>query len=973
MNSYSFKGFSLKETRELPDIYSTAYLFTHNKTRAEVLYLKNKDQNKAFTISFATPPYDHNGIAHIIEHSVLNGSKKYPTKEPFVQLLKGSLNTFLNAMTFSDKTVYPVASQNEKDFQNLMSVYLDAVFCPNMVSNPQILMQEGWHYHLEDEKDELIYKGVVYNEMKGAFSQPESELYMLIERKLFPDTIYANVSAGLPEFIPTLTQEKFVDFYQTYYHPSNAKVILYGDMDLTRSMEQLEEYFSQYEAKEIRFDQFTPAPFSEIAEEVSYFSVAHEEERDKKSMHSFSWAVGKGTDVKMCMAFSILEDLLMGSNVAPLKKALLKAEIGSEVSGGFSAYSYTPSFTIVLKDSQPEYLESFKQIIYEELGKIVENGFSKEAIQAALNKTAFRYKEATSSEGGTPKGVSYGIHALTSWLYGGSPYDSFEFNTWLKELEQEAKNGLFERMVDEYLIHNTHALVLSLLPQVGLLEKKEKDLAQKLKEYKDSLSKEELNQLIQDTKDLIKRQGEADSPEALKTIPKLSREDIQSHAEEYPLQVIKDNSIEWLFYEGNTSGIGYGAYYFDLSVVPTELLPVAGFLTELLSELATTMYSENELTTAIDFYTGGIFADTVIFQESVKNNLYYPKFKISGKALSVYLPKMIHLIQEIMMNSRLEDVHKIKEILLITKADLEMNFHYEPHQVAYKRLQSYVIESAQYSELLEGIDYYDYLVDVLEDLEERLPKFLEDLKEVHHLIFQRGNVVATFTGSKEDFETFKRHSIPVLNELNDENLVKQPFTKALEIKNEGFKTSQEVQYVAKGYNQTLLDYPLDGKIFFIKTLIRLEYFWDEIRVKGGAYDGMAIVNSLGDVAGVSYRDPNLKETFEIYRKTGEFLKNYYPSSEEFEKTLIGTFSTLDRPLSVAQKGSIAFSRYFTHVTQEKVQRLRDQILQATPEKIRAFAKTMDEIMQQDIHVVIGNGQRIEENKEQFKQIRSLIR
>ncbi len=553
-----FKGYSLVEKRDLPDIRSVGYLYKHDKTGAEVLYLENEDDNKAFNIAFRTPPYNDNGIAHIIEHSVLNGSKKYPSKEPFVELLKGSLNTFLNAMTYSDKTVYPVSSRNQKDFNNLMSVYLDAVFYPNFKQDPQILMQEGWHYHLENADDELIYKGVVYNEMRGAFSQVDSELYRLFEPTLFPDTVYKHISGGMPSSIPSLTQEEFVAFHDKYYHPSNARVTLYGNLDLDTAFAQLTEYFDAFEAKEYAFESVEQAPFEARRELEAKFSISKDEPTENKSLLAYIWAAGKGTNSEELIALGVLDELLLGSNTAPIKKALLKSGLGSDVSGGFGAATYSPIFEIVLKDTNPEAKDQFVSIIENELKRLVAEGIPQKAIQAALNKAAFRYKELTALEGATPKGILYSLNSLTSWLYGGDVFATFEYQHVLDKMQEEMTNGYFERLIQTTLLDNTHAAVITLAPEPGLVDRKDEALKEELAAYKASLSDEEVAALVEQTQQLLERQTTPDKEEDLAKLPKLSIEDIDREVKPLPLTVeASEGKPTFLHYEDFTAGISY--------------------------------------------------------------------------------------------------------------------------------------------------------------------------------------------------------------------------------------------------------------------------------------------------------------------------------------------------------------------------------------------------------------------------------
>ena len=970
----NFKGYSLVEKRDLPDIRSVGYLYKHDKTGAEVLYLENEDDNKAFNIAFRTPPYNDNGIAHIIEHSVLNGSKKYPSKEPFVELLKGSLNTFLNAMTYSDKTVYPVSSRNQKDFNNLMSVYLDAVFYPNFKHDPQILMQEGWHYHLENADDELIYKGVVYNEMRGAFSQADSELYRLFEPTLFPDTVYKHISGGMPAAIPSLTQEEFVAFHDKYYHPSNARVTLYGNLDLDTAFAQLTEYFDAFDAKDYEFESVEQDPFSERHELEAKFSISKDEPTENKSLLAYIWAAGKGTNSEELIALGVLDELLLGSNTAPIKKALLKSGLGSDVSGGFGAATYSPIFEIVLKDTNPEAKDQFVSIIENELKRLVAEGIPQKAIQAALNKAAFRYKELTALEGATPKGILYSLNSLTSWLYGGDVFATFEYQRVLDKMQEEMANGYFERLIQTTLLNNTHAAVITLAPEPGLGDRKDEALKEELAAYKASLSDEEVAALVEQTQQLLERQTTPDKEEDLAKLPKLSIEDIDREVKPLPLTVeAEEGKPTFLHYEDFTAGISYVKYYFNLSGVKTEDIPVVAFLTEVLGEVGTENFTDEALSTEIDFYTGGIGTNATVITESVADNIYYPKFTVSGKALSEYQPQLLSLIEEIVHRSNLDDVEKIKELLLNVKADLEMNFNYGSHVAALRRLESYYYEGAKYLQSLEGIDYYDFICDVVAGFDANPQAFIDRLKAVLETILTTDQLVATFVGSKVDFDHFKQVSEDFFKHLGTHKVEKQAFTNPVEVLNEGFKTAQEINYVAKGYNQTLLGVPVNGMNLFLKSVLGLDYLWNTVRVQGGAYGGMSVITDKGDVAGLSYRDPNIVETLERYDGQVEYLENFNLSEAEFEKNLIGTFSTIDRPLSAAQKGAVAFTRYFTHLTQEKVQQFRDEILAVTPEKVRAYAPTMKAIMDQNAFVVIGNDTKIENHKDIFKNIRNLTK
>ena len=552
----NYNGFVLVREENIKEVNSIARIFEHEKTGARLLHMENDDTNKVFSIGFKTPPEDSTGVMHILEHSVLCGSRKFPTKEPFVELVKGSLNTFLNAMTFSDKTIYPIASQNEKDFFNLMDVYLDAVFYPNIYKTKEILMQEGWHYDLEKKEDELTYKGVVYNEMKGAFSSPEGILMRKIQETLFPDNTYSNESGGDPKYIPDLTYEQFIDTHKKYYHPSNSYIFLYGDMNLEKCLKFInEEYLADFDRKEIDAEIKPQEKYNSIKDVEYTYSISEEDDDSEKTFLALNYVTGRSTDEEVYMDLNLLEYILLEAEGAPLKKALLDAEIGKDVFGSFDGGILQPVFSIIAKNSEVNKKEKFRKVVYDTLNDIVKNGIDKKLIEGCINAFEFRLREADT--GGYPKGLVYYMNAMDSWLYGGDPLMHIKYEHAIENVKKSLNTNHFEELIKKYMLDNTHASLLTLKPEKGLAQREENELKEKLENYKNSLSEEELNKIVEETNNLILRQSTPDSPELLETIPLLSLDDIGKEVEDLTINKVKHNNIEILHCNTFTSNIAY--------------------------------------------------------------------------------------------------------------------------------------------------------------------------------------------------------------------------------------------------------------------------------------------------------------------------------------------------------------------------------------------------------------------------------
>ena len=709
MSIYDLNAYEVLQTEDLSDLKSKGTLLKHKKSGARVLLMENDDENKVFTIGFRTPPSDSTGVPHIMEHSVLCGSKEFPVKDPFVELVKGSLNTFLNAMTYPDKTVYPVASCNDKDFQNLMHVYMDAVFYPNIYQNDKTFRQEGWSYKLDNPDGELTISGVVYNEMKGAFSSPEGVLDRVVLNSLFPDNTYSVESGGDPEVIPELTYEQFLDFHRKYYHPSNSYIYLYGDMNMEEKLRWLDEkYLSDFENEPVDSEIHLQKPFTEMKEVVQEYSIASEESEEDNTYLSYNKVIGTTLDEKLYLAFEILDYALLSAPGAPLKKALLDAGVGKDISGSYDNGVYQPIFSVISKNANVEQKEEFVRVIEDTLKDIVKNGINKKALRAGINYHEFRFREA--DFGNYPRGLMYGLQLFDSWLYDETkPFIHMQAIPTFEFLKEQVETGYFEELIQKYLLDNTHGSIVIIKPERGRTARMDKELADKLQAYKDSLSKEEIDALVKATKELEEYQEEESAPEDLAKIPVLGREDISREIAPIYNKELETSGVKLVHHEVETNGIGYTALLFDLSGIPEEKLPYISILQSVLGIINTKNYEYSELFNEINVHTGGIGTSLELYTDvtKVKEKEFRATFEIKGKALYPKMDVLFSMMREILMESDLGDEKRLKEILAMLKSRLQMSFLSSGHTTAALRSLSYTSPMAKFKDDTDGIGYYE--------------------------------------------------------------------------------------------------------------------------------------------------------------------------------------------------------------------------------------------------------------------------
>lgn len=908
-----------------------------------------------------------------MEHSVLCGSRNFPAKDPFVELVKGSLNTFLNAMTYPDKTVYPVASCNDQDFQNLMHVYMDAVFYPNIYEHEEIFRQEGWSYQLDSAEDKLKYNGVVYNEMKGAFSSPEGVLDRVILNTLFPDTSYANESGGDPEVIPELTYEQFLDFHRKFYHPSNSYIYLYGDMDIEEKLHWLDqEYLGKYDREpvdsRIRFQE----PFAEMQEKVIPYSIASEESEEDNTYLSYNKVVGTSLDKELYLAFQILDYALLSAPGAPLKKALTDAGIGKDIMGSYDNGIYQPIFSVIAKNANEEQKEEFIQVIEDVLRASVKNGIDTKAIEAGINYYEFRYREA--DFGNYPKGLMYGLQMMDSWLYDEEkPFIHIEALDTFEFLKKQIGTGYYEELIQKYLLDNPHGAIVIVTPEKGRTARMEAELEEKLQKYKESLTAEEVEAFVQKTQALEAYQSEPESEENLEKIPVLKREDISREIEPIINEEMTLAGVPVIFHEIETNGIGYVDVLFDMSLVEEQDLPYVGILQSVLGIIDTKRYDYGTLFNEINVNTGGIGTSLELYNDvtNIREKAFKATFEIKGKALYGKLPVAFDMMREILMESKLNDGKRIREILAMLKSRLLMKFQSSGHVTAVLRAQSYASPAAKLKDMTNGIAFYETVSYIEEHFEEEKEKLSEKLIDLSKKLFCGDNMMLSYTAAREGLEGLEEMVEKLKNSLHTRTAEEDKRCVIhCEKKNEGFKTASKVQYVAKAGNFIDLGVAYTGALQILKVIMSYDYLWQNIRVKGGAYGCMSNFNRIGEGYFVSYRDPNLKRTLDVYDGVVDYLKNFTVSERDMTKYIIGTMSGIDQPMTPASKGERSMNLYMNKVSAEMIREERNQILDAEQDDIRALYKVAEAVLQADQMCVIGGEDKIEEEKELFKTLTS---
>jgi len=972
MTIHDLAEYEILDEHRIEDVQSDGFILRHKKSGARIAILSNNDDNKVFYIGFRTPPEDETGVPHIIEHTTLCGSKKFPVKDPFIELAKGSLNTFLNAMTYPDKTVYPVASCNDQDFKNLMDVYLDAVFNPNITKYEEIFKQEGWHYELTGKDDELKINGVVYNEMKGAYSSPDEVLSSQIYRSLFPDNTYSKDSGGNPEYIPKLTYEAYLDFYHKYYHPSNSYIYLYGDMDVVERLEWLDkEYLSLYDYKKVNSEINKQPAFDEIKNVEAEYSITMDDSQENKTYLSYNRVVGDSLDEMLYQAFDVLDYALVSSPGAPVKQALIDAGIGDDVYGSYDAGILQPVFSFVAKNANASQADEFENIIENTLKEVVKTGINKEALLAGINSSEFKFREA--DFGQFPKGLLFGLNCLDSWLFDDmKPFIHLECLDTFAKLRRAVDTDYFEKLIQEYLLDNTHGSSVTVKPKRGLGNEREEALAKELSDYKASLSDEEIDKLIEETEHLKKYQEEPSSDEDLRKLPMLTRADMKKEA--MPFSNIEDtlSDVKVVRHDIESNGIDYISFLFDAGDFAQSELGYLGFFTNALGLVSTENYSYTDLANATNIYTGGISTGTASHPDIKDRNNFVFKFEVKLKVLEKNLDKALELMEQMLLSSDFTDTKRLGELVAQIKARLQANLSSSGHLVAAMRSMSSFSRYALYQDELKGVAFYRSICRIEKELSESPKSVSDKLAAIAKKLFARNRMLISFTGNNEAYGNAKPSLEKVITGFDKMSAVGNQAEVHFNTAKEAFIDASQIQYVAKTGDFICEGYEYTGALRLLRIILSYDYLWINVRVKGGAYGCMNTFLRSGESYFVSYRDPNLSDTLDVYDRIPEYIKSFSPDERDMTKYIIGTFSALDTPMNPEAKGSRSMSAYLEGISYEQIQKERNEILNAQPEDIRRLADLVEAVLKKDSICVIGNENMIKESAGLFENVEKLI-
>ncbi len=947
-------GFELVREQNIPEINTTARIWRHIRTGAQLISMENDDENKSFGITFATPPQDSTGLPHILEHSVLCGSRKYPVKDPFIQLAKGSLNTFLNAMTFSDKTTYPFASTNLQDFYNLLDVYLDAVFYPRIT--PDVLEQEGWHYELENPDDPLVFKGVVFNEMKGAYSSPEGVLGRYSEQSLFPDTIYSHDSGGDPENIPDLSYEDFKSFHETYYHPTNARIWFYGDDDPDERLRRIDDFIQEFDAIDVHAE----VPLQPRFDTPRTLTVGYEPGEEETAMVTFNWLLTEHTNAEASLALGVLEHILIGTPGSPLRKALIDSGLGEDLTGGgIDNQVREMFFSVGLKGIQEENVDKIDALITDTLQQLVDNGIDQDMIEAAMNTAEFRMREYNT--GGFPRGLAMMITALSTWLYDKDPLEPLAFEAPLAAIKAQLEKGggYFEGLISKYLLDNPHRSTVLLEPDADIAKRRDEAEKARLAEVRAKLSPQDVQDIIANTEKLKLMQVTGDTPEALASIPTLELNDLEKENKLIPSDLLDANGAPLLYHDLFTNGIVYVEIGFNMRTLPQVYLPYVSLFGRALVEMGTDTEDFVKLSQRIGRKTGGIHATS--FVSSVTGQDESAAWLIlRGKSTMEQTEDMLDIMRDVLLTVNLDSPERFKQMVLEDKAGMEGGLVPGGHRVVNARLRSQLNEANWVSEQMDGITNLFFLRKLAKQIDENWAGVLQTLEDIRRILINRNTMIANVTLDQENWSTFQPQLNGFIGSLpsgsGDLAIWTQPYGQT----NEGLTIPAQVNYVGKGAKLYDLGYELHGSVMVIQNFLGTAYLWERVRVQGGAYGGFGSFDRhSGIFSFLSYRDPNLLKTLDIYDAAADYLINLDLHRDELTKSIIGTIGSIDAYRLPDAKGYSALARHLINDNAETRQRIRDEVLGTTAADFKRFGETLKELNKNGLVVVLGSKDAIE--------------
>ena len=985
-------GFAVERCETVPELDSDAYVLRHTVSGARLLYLACDDENKAFAIGFKTPPADSTGVFHILEHSVLCGSAKFPVKEPFVDLIKSSMQTFLNAMTYPDKTIYPVATTNEQDLYNLMDVYLDAVFNPAIYTKPTIFEQEGWHYELdlpesaEGEGDgssaslregTLRYNGVVFNEMKGALSDPMSVLDDAVNAALYPDTAYAHESGGDPRAIPALTYEQFLDTHARHYNPSNSYITLYGDLDVDRALAFLDErYLSQPSAASRRMDAavaagedpstLAPNPLGVQTPVTCEYKRVEMATTPENALVGLGLVLGSALDRKRTIAADILFEALLGSNEAPVKKTILAAGLGGNVVSYTAAESLQPYELIMLQNAQPGVARELRRVFQDACRDLCEHGVPRERLEAIISSNEYDLRQR---DYGIADGVAIACDALSTWLYDDDAATlALKYGPVYEELRSELDGSYFEDLLRELVLENDHMALVELVP-VDAAEGSEGAEAAELAAKRDAMTDAELTDVVERTAALRAAQEAEDTPEAKATLPRLRVSDIGEARPEPPLIVDTTVPIPCLRHGIPTNRLAYAMQYFDLNCVAFEDLPYVTLLCRLLKQLPTREHSAEELDNLLAGKLGFLsFTTEVMTQPEVDG--VRPYLLVSAGALSEKIDALASLPREVWSSTLLldADADRVRDVLTQIRIGLEQGFINNGHSAALGRAMSYSSPSAVVREQLSGVDFYLFLRDLLDHFDERVNGLRTKLAELAGRIFVADGCLASFTGSDEDFNAYWAAAGDLELGAGDGAASGTLVVPEPRDRHEAFVIPSDICFAARACDPRRLGIDVTGAWAVAANALSYDYLWNEIRVKGGAYGCGFRAAGERQAAFYTYRDPAIDPSIERVARAGEWLGSFEPDEAAFEGFIVSCVSGMDAPVKPYALTKRRNTTYLAGLDPHAREERRAQMLAATPGELRSLGADVTRIAAESPTCVFGGREVITKSNADFNVV-----
>ncbi len=948
-------GFECLETREIPELNTRATLYRHVATGAELLSLENDDENKVFGITFHTPPADSTGLPHIMEHAVLCGSRKYPVKEPFIELAKGSLNTFINAYTYNDKTCYPVASQNLQDFYNLVDVYLDAVFYPRIT--PEVLQQEGWHYELETPEAPLVYKGVVFNEMKGAYSSPENLVSRYSEQSLFPDNVYRFDAGGNPEVIPQLTYAQFKSFHEMYYHPSNARIFFYGDDDPETRLALLQDYLKDFEANPVKSTIALQPSVDEARRVIKPYPVSEDAEAPRAYI-TVNWLLPENADPVQALSLDMLAHILVGIPASPLRKALIDAGLGEDVIGGGLDDSLRQlTFSTGLKGVKLEDVDKVETLIFETLRQLAEAGLDSATIAASVNTLEFQLREQ--NFGRYPRGLVTMLQALTTWLHDGDPFMPIAFEAPLNTVKANLANHprYFEDLIRTHLLDNRHRTTFILEPDSTLAKKQAAVERDRLAQARAAMTETDVQTVIENTQRLKLLQQTPDTPESLATIPTLTLDDLDRESKQVPTETSVRNATQIMYHDLFTNGIFYLDIGFNLHTLPPDLLPYAALFGAALLEIGTETEDFVQLTQRIGQKTGGIRLGTFhAMQHDVNRDQATSYLFLRGKATVTQAEDLLAILRDILLTVNLDNPARFMQMLLEKKARLEASLIPAGHRISIYRLRAKFNAAYWANEQMSGVSYLFFLRRLIEHATQDWPSVLKKLEAVRRRLVNRCAMLCNVTLDAENWHAVQSKVADFLTTLPTADVTPEVWAPEYDMTPEGLTIPAQVNYVAQGANLFDLGYMRHGSIEVVLNYLRTTYLWEKIRIQGGAYGAFCTIDLHSGVLGyASYRDPNLLRTLENYAGSADFLRTLDLSDEERVKSIIGVIGTLDAYQLPDAKGYNAMRRALIGYTDAARQHYRNDVLNTTAADFTALADILERVSDQGYITVLGSG------------------